>query len=60
MSTCLLRNPLELSRLIAEALGLLEGRFEFFRGDDQIFHFFAKVERGIVAVEVVSRTQGKI
>jgi hypothetical protein len=24
-------NPLELSRLIAEALGLLEGRFELFR-----------------------------
>jgi hypothetical protein len=42
-------------------LGLLEGRFEFFRrGDNQIFHFFAKVERGVVAVEVMSRTQGKI
>jgi hypothetical protein len=54
-------NPLELSRLIAEALGLLEERFEFFRrGDNQIFHFFAKVERGVVAVEVMSRTQGKI
>jgi hypothetical protein len=55
-------NPLELSRLIAEALGLLEERFEFFRrGDNQIFHFFAKVERGVVAVEVMSRTHlGKI
>jgi hypothetical protein len=54
-------NPLELSRLVAEALELLEERFEFFRrGDNQIFHFFAKVERGVVAVEVMSRTQGKI
>ncbi|MDT7874838.1 MAG: hypothetical protein RQ859_05560 [Pyrobaculum sp.] len=57
-----MRNPLELPRLIAEALGLLEERFEFFRlGDSQIFHFFAKVERGAVAVEVMSRTHlGKI
>jgi hypothetical protein len=54
MSSCLLRSPLEPSRLIAEALGLSEGQFEFFRGN-QIFHFF---ERGVVAV---SRTQlGKI
>ena len=55
-------NPLELSRLIAEALGLSEERFEFFtKGDNQIFHFFARAERGVVAVEVMSRTHlGKI
>ena len=55
-------NPLELSRLIAEALGLSEERFEFFRkGHNQIFHFFARAERGVVAVEVMSRTHlGKI
>ena len=61
MSTCLLRKPLKLPRLIAEVLGLLEGRFKFFRWGDQIFHFFAKVEKRVVAVEVMPRTQlGKI
>jgi len=36
-------NPLELSRLIAEALGLLEERFEFFRRG--ITRFFTSSQR---------------
>ena len=55
-------NPLLVSRILAEALGLSEERFEFFRrGDNAILHFFVPVERGVVAIEVMSRTHlGKI
>jgi hypothetical protein len=57
MSSCLLRNPLEPSRLIAEAFRLSEGQFEFFRGVTRFFTS-SKGGEGVVAV---SRTQlGKI
>ncbi len=55
-------NPMFLSRIIAEALGLGEERYEVFRkGDNVVFHFFVPVEVGAVSVEVMSRTHlGKI
>ncbi len=50
-------NPVFLSRVIAEALGLGEERYEVFRrGDNVIFHFFAPVEAGVVSIGVTSRT----
>lgn len=46
-------NPL----LLNIGRGLSE-EFEFFRrGDNAILHFFVLVERGVVAIEVVSRTR---
>jgi hypothetical protein len=55
-------NPMFLFRIIAEALGLGEERYEVFRkGDNVVFHFFVPVEVGVVSVEVMSRTHlGKI
>ena len=48
-------NPMFLSRIIAEALGLGEERYEVFRkGDNVVFHFFVPVEVGVVSVEVMS------
>ncbi|MEM4423101.1 MAG: nucleotidyltransferase [Pyrobaculum sp.] len=50
-------NPLLVSRVLAEALGLEEERFEVFRkGDNLVFHFFVPVGAGVVAVEIMSKT----
>ncbi len=56
-------NPLEVSRIIAETLGLEEERFELFkRGDNIVTHIFIPLPgRHILSIEIMSRTHlGKI